>query len=252
MEKDFIGIKVGDVNESMDKMFNGSETRSYETVHLNFKNKSVSAGELFTIDLIPSSPSTLSGFQFDLNVREELAEIVNINSDLDNFGESHYNRNGNQLKFSYTVNGAFTHVENSMLQLQFLAKTNLEIRDVITLNSAPGYADEWYNEALEVSELSIQFSENEIVESNYEDRILYNKPNPFSHVTYVNFMLSAPNVIKYKVYNTQGKVFVRDDMEAKKGSNQIALDAANWPAGLYYIEIDYERGSMKHKMLVIK
>ncbi len=83
--------------------------------------------------------------------------------------------------------------------------------------------------------------------------VLPNYPNPFNPTTTLRFGLARRSDVRIKVYNILGEtVLIRQLKNMSPGFHRLKLNAASWPAGIYFYRISAENRSIVKKMVLVK
>ncbi len=83
--------------------------------------------------------------------------------------------------------------------------------------------------------------------------ILSAHPNPFNATTTVSFTLPRPAPVRLGVYDVTGRlVAIFLDAPLPAGSNELAVDAAAWPSGVYMVSLATQRSMATHKLLLLR
>ncbi|HET6402510.1 MAG TPA: T9SS type A sorting domain-containing protein [Candidatus Kapabacteria bacterium] len=80
-----------------------------------------------------------------------------------------------------------------------------------------------------------------------------NDPEPFASVTQIAFRLMKPELVRLSVFDMIGReVAVLANDKLDPGRHIYTLDAANWPAGIYFYKLKTARTTVTRKMTLIK
>ena len=108
-----------------------------------------------------------------------------------------------------------------------------------------------------LSIVNVDHEQNRIVNPNYF-YLEQNYPNPFNPVTVINY--SIPNVgftlqqnIVLKVYDVLGREVVKlVDKKLNSGYYKVEWDAADYPSGIYFYNLQSGNYSNTKKMILLK
>jgi hypothetical protein len=213
---DFIGMKVGDVNNTAIPNLNAAVEERFEgTVYFNTEAKEVREGEVF--DLSFEASELLEGCQFTLETEglEILELLPGANMSQDNFALFPQK---NLLTMAWETGGqaAFT--------LRLKAKQSGSIREMLKISNqitrAEGYkVSPNPNAPMRKSRLALRFGN-----SDAPFELFQNQPNPFSSKTAISFQLPVASEGTLTVLDATGKV--------------LWLQKGNWPAGLNTVELN--------------
>ena len=251
--KNFIGIKVGDVNGSAAiDTFTVVDDRSDNKLVFQLENQKFEANEEINLDFKATNLNKISGFQFELNFDTEVIELQGFEKgSLENFDENNLGlsnlQNGEIATSWVSLNSDQNETSNEVLfsfKFKTLKKGNLKDLVKITENRLKAEA---YSNDLNLLDLNFEFSENKTI-SNFE--LFQNQPNPFREETYISFYLNEAQSVKLHIYDVHGNIVkaYRNTFEA--GYNQIVIQAADiTTTGLYYYQMVTENETLMKKMI---
>ncbi|MFZ1496945.1 MAG: cohesin domain-containing protein, partial [Saprospiraceae bacterium] len=188
MNMNFVGVKVGDVNNSAQASnLLGSEDRNANgSLKLQVKDQTVNAGETFTVNFTAKDFTNIAGYQFTLNFDTRALELADVKAGelagltTDNFG------------FTYAAEGAITTSWNNfntttlkddavLFSVTFNSKANAQLSKVMSLSSRYTVAEAYKGDStIENLDVALQFNSNTTATLATEGFELYqNAPNPF-------------------------------------------------------------------------
>ena len=253
MDVDFIGIKIGDVNYSVE-MGSGakkSEVRSEKGLNLIVQDAVLSAGDIHDIVLTTEKEQAILGYQFALNVNPLKAKIVAINGqsvdqEIDNVGTTLMN-DGTILTNNFNSEVIELTAGDAIITVSVIAFEDMALSEVLSLNYDVLTA-EVYNSSLE--ELGVDISFRDLPTSGTND-LLQNKPNPWSNNTSIRFSLANDQNVSLFVYDVAGKVVHKHSGNYQAGINAVTLSKADIThSGIYYYEIITDDFRAVKKMIV--
>ncbi|MCB9311087.1 MAG: T9SS type A sorting domain-containing protein [Lewinellaceae bacterium] len=247
----FIGVKVGDLNNSVETSIQNTNTDSRNgSFALNGTQKSFSKGEKVEFELKPSKDFMTSGMQFvlqfDPNVLQlDKVESAMIDGNQINLLQSEYGK----VIVSYdAANGNLIRENESILTLEFYAK-GAGSTDQITL-SDQGINNEIYSDKLDVQHLTLNSA---LAQDQYQPILFQNTPNPFNASTIVAFDLPKSQETTLKVMDMTGKQVFNVVMSGQKGRNEIVIHSYDIPSsGVYYYQLETEHYTSARKMIFIE
>jgi len=78
-------------------------------------------------------------------------------------------------------------------------------------------------------------------------------PNPFSTTTTISYDLDNPSNVKVSIYNVLGKeVAVLVNEKQNNGNHKVQWDAADFPAGIYFVTLKVGTHSATNKLVLNK
>ena len=234
---DFIGVKVGDVNGSVQANLNApAESRTGSTIYLETKNESVVEGEEVVVGL--SADAFVSGLQFTLEHEGLIFE--SLESAL--VQEEHIAIHDSKLAISWNEASRTDLKGQELLRIRFTAEKDLNLSNAVWVSSTITKAEAYTDKGIE--DIAISFS-NTIAAEN----MLYqNTPNPFNGKTSIRFNLVQSGKAVLTVTNVDGKVIERIEGDFAEGMNTIELSKMQ-KAGVYYYQLETEGFIATKKML---
>jgi len=220
---DFTGIKIGDVNGSIQlSNLNNGNPRSGD-FELHLKDQTLAAGETVEIPFNINANTEFNGLQFVLEFdpnQLELEDIIHNNSSDLNFGLQWKNRG--ILVFSWDdVSSSFK--ESNLFNLKFNVKTNARLSDILSINDAILQSEIYFEQDLNTDIKNIKLAFDNINEEENVFQLLQNKPNPFSNETVVGFYLPEANAMRFSIYDINGKEIYNVSKEYRSGYNEIVI-----------------------------
>ncbi len=254
---DFIGIKVGDVNNTAtpnDFIQNESRNFSNRKIELSVEDKYVKAGETTTITFDGTSLIKTLGFQFTLKFNPSDLAVVNIENNglitKDNFGTSLLDR-GYLLTSWVNPEVGQPKKETLSFSLTFKVLKTGKISDLIAISSAFLQA-EGYEVNGQKANIGLNF-----VEKNSETAPIFslsqNQPNPFANSTVIKYQLPESGDIQLQIFDIQGSLIKSTKANGQKGWNNWEIQRTDLPnGGVYFYKITTPHGQAIKKMLLIE
>jgi hypothetical protein len=251
VQADFIGVKLGDVNNSvLASQLLGEEERNMKgSLDLNVKDKAVAKNEVFTVDF-SSRDFVAMGYQFTLNFNEASLEYAGFKPGALSVSEENFGVFNNAITTSW--NGDTNLKGDAVLfSLNFKAKNAEQLSKVLTLGSRLTPAEAYSNTA-ELMDVNLAFSTGSVTNGNVFE-LYQNEPNPFSDFTTIGFNLPVSESAKLVVYNIEGRTVKVVEGNYSKGFNSVRLNKSELGAGgVFYYELSTSTGSSMKKMIVIE
>ena len=251
----FIGIKVGDINNSADPdgAFNATEPRSYgRTLALSVKEQSTKVGDIIDVPFYLNDSDPLLGFQFTLDFDARALQYQGIrNVAVPNFGTANFNtrqKDRGQLSFSWfdIKEGAL----NDLFTLQFkVAKAGL-LSDFIELNSILTRAEAYVADTEETVNISLDVVNSALI----PNANLILSPNPTGKgITNLELQVTDQQILNIEILSMNGQLMNSKSYRADSpGLQQISLSTASLPTGVYFVSVEEKDGSRRYAKLVKK
>ena len=252
-DANFIGIKVGDVNESVRLSFDQTEVRSNASVRLQVEDMEFDAGKEYLIPVILKDDKTqnIKGIQLDLEFNNRVVEILGVSAgDLDLTKHNYVVEEGS-IKFSWNSIETVELSDNGALfYINIKTKSKNQFSNVFNVRE-DAIASEFIGGDLEVKPIDLTFSKDGIVSDDFA--LFQNKPNPFSDQTTVSFNLPKAGVVAIKIFDTKGQLVMQSEKEFEKGFNELDLNFQGVNhSGVLYLNLVAGKHSANTKMVLIK
>jgi len=257
MDENFIGIKVGDVNNSVranSQSFNNTTSRS-RAMELVTNEMELKAGNTYTINFRSEDIANVEGYQFTLNFNTSKvvfngykAEGLELRDD--NFGFSMLEEGMITTVWS-TLNDVNLTGADALFSMTFRAVEDAMLSEVLSANSA-------FTEAMAVSNgveigLNLVFETKAGMVSGDVYELYQNKPNPFANETIIGFTLPQSMSATLTVYDVTGKLVKFMEGDFTKGLNNVIIKRSELPAsGVLYYQLEAGDFRATKKMIIIE
>jgi hypothetical protein len=231
MEEHFVGVKIGDVNNTVITSASGpTDDRSEGTLLFDVNDRDVKAGEVF--DVTFNAADKTQGYQMTLNLKGlSVSEIVGSdNVTANNFGVFTGLTDGTADALTVSVNGA------ESFTVKFRAAKAGKLSEMMSVSSRITKA-EAYSVTNGKLDVALRFgSPAGMTTVGVGFELYQNEPNPFVNKTFVGFHLPQATAATLTVYDETGRVVFTQKGDFSKGYNSILLDRAllNTTGVLYY------------------
>ena len=247
---DFIGVKIGDVNNSVKANAGQIVPRSSgKNIHIKASGKgNLEVGE--EVEVVFEFPELVSGFQWTMETSG--LEFVDVTSEDILINRQHIGLHGeNTITMSW--NGDLTSnnpdQESMSMTIKFRVTQTGRLFNMIDLTSKITHA-EAYTLNGDIKEVDLAFSSTGII----TDFALYqNKPNPWNNQTLIGFHLPSDAPATLTVYDLNGKVIKTVSGTYKSGYNSITLSADEMPvSGVLYYRLESGQYVASKKMVLVR
>lgn len=250
MSVDFVGVKVGDVNNSVVAHLNDnqSENRNSKQVNLVVEAKQFKAGDLVTVNVSTENETELYGMQFTLNFNKQIAEFnditgVDATMDANNFGFT--NMNEGKITASWASDNKVRL--NNIMTVSFVAKQDGNTADLFELTSDVTKA-EAYNSNMETVDVVLRSKE-----SSVEFELYQNTPNPFNNYTVIGFKLPSESDVTLSIMDVTGKLISKVNGHYAAGEHTVSIDKSTLSqSGVLYYQLEAGEFTATKKMVVIE
>ena len=214
LDANFVGIKVGDVNGSVQANFTqDADERSTGEVIFRTEDTDLKAGEEYSINL--ATVKELRGYQFTLDFDTDVLEFVELGEEMsaENFGLHQLERGA----ITMSVDNSQPTTVNS--QLTFTALKDSKLSEVLNISSRLTKA-EAYDTDNNILDINLEFGTDE----NPSFVLLQNTPNPWTDKTTIGFTLPKATRAEIRIHDAAGKTLKIIEQAFETGYNEVTLD----------------------------
>ncbi len=254
MDADFIGVKIGDVNDSViPNSMLGSQIRNMDgTLDFEILEQEMRSGNGYEIEVRSSNFNKMLGYQYTINIEgAEILEVIpGANTSDDNFGTTMLERG--VITTSWHNATATSFDSNEILYtLRLKATTNTSVSKVISVSSNITKAESYTAEG-ELKDIAFNFT-NGATTTSTAFELYQNRPNPFKEETVIGYSLPQADKAKITIMDVSGKVLKLIEQDAVQGYNEVILDKAGLQgAGVLYYRLETAANTATKKMTLIK
>ncbi len=232
--QDFVGIKVGDVNDSSDPsdlMGQVNDDRNLDkTLVFNTKDIELVAGQVIAIPFVAATSQPMAGFQFTIGFDKNILEFQGHEAGVlpslkeDNFGTVYAHDGMVTMNWENVVD--FEPGEEDVLfSLEFSVKNNARLSDVLSFHSrltpAEAYLGSFDEIAdLEIANVSLSFKQTQ----QQALQLFQNTPNPFFQTTDLHFFLPEATSATIRIFDVYGKLIKTYTDDFSKGQHIFHID----------------------------
>ncbi len=250
MEVNFVGVKVGDVNNSADPGVDTTHEinkRNRGRVDLYVTNDRIAHEDTFE-SLFEFDNVQTNGFQLSLKYDATQIRVEKITSTIENFSNSNYKIDHELGIINVSWNGRAGLNTKQLFKISgdLLA---FDIKDeLFELNTEGLEAESYKNE--EVFNLQLKF--NEQIKSTGV-KLFRNQPNPWAESTTIAFESSSQQEVEFNFYDVNGRLLYRELRTAQKGLNKSVIDHSIFSnGGIIYYELITKDERLVEKMFLVK
>lgn len=238
----FIGIKIGDVNESAvpnDDFQGGGDDRTDEWVVVQALDRQVEVGEEIEIPFQVANGAL--GYQFTLDLKGLEALAVRP---VQSFYEENYANFGNKLTFSWDGDQG----ESSRFNIVFRAKNQGVLSEMMNISSSITKAEAYTSLEKSPCPVVLKFADKTNLDTPV---LLQNTPNPFNNSTNIAFYLPKEEMAAISIFDVTGRLVAQKNGSFGAGWNQVQFSAKEiGSSGIYAYRLDVGGRSLIKKMIV--
>ena len=243
-EEDFIGVKIGDVNNSASANVSSGETTQERgaTIELSYNDTYVKQGDIVEIKMSGNTNEEIYGYQFTMSTRG--LELMEVRGDrLDNTNVAVFE---NAMTMSYNDVRPLDNAE--IFTLVFKATEEGQVSDIINVNSTITEAEAYVGEGLEVVSIDLAGTEEA-----GEFALYQNQPNPFSEYTVIGYDLPQSGEVTMSLYDVTGKMLKVVETTGVKGYNEIRVNKSDLSiSGLIYYKLETKTHTATRHMIILE
>ena len=253
---DFVGIKIGDVNQTAQAhQLLGAETR-YARSAIKFvtPENAFDQNSMVEIPIALDENQLLAGFQFTFGFDTESLEYMGykpgrLKLDDYNFGLTHLSKGYIPMSWN-AVKAQQLGKDEKLFTLLFKAKIKGNVSNAIRIHSkitkAEGYASDAEQDSKNIN-LEIKSSKSKGI------HLFQNTPNPFADHTIIAFELPTSSGAVIQITDLTGRTIKKIQGQFTAGYNQVRLDKSDLPGtGVYYYHLQSGSQVASKKMLLIE
>lgn len=246
MDIDFIGIKVGDVNNSAKANNAQKKTESRSVSSMIITDKKVSRGQWVEIPVRWNGDGMVYGLQGEWTSRGLL--IKGITSDIMNTENGEVVKNTPEtIRMSMIkAEGVNLSGEDILYTIEAEVLRDGYLSEMLTLTE--GLENEVYTEDLRTENIRIEWQTN-TAEPFVVEGV---KPNPWQSNTAIDFTIPEDGQVMCHIKDVTGRVVYQTTSLFNKGRNQILINKSDLGvSGLYVFELVYNSETVTGKMILL-
>jgi hypothetical protein len=253
MHQDFVGVKVGDVNNSYFRLqAEEIDVRSGNVLVLNLKDELLRAGETINLPVYVSQYNSLLGYQFALRFDPNVVTLEEItfpdNSVLSNewFG---LGREGVITTLWHEPAAKDMKAGEVLFNLSLIVHEDVRTSELLTIDSEILLA-EAYSEDDRIIPVRLAVDGNL---SELEFAVYQNVPNPFSDGTLIPVQVPESADVILEVFTSDGRLVYRVEKRMDTGYHEFAITSGDLNhRGVYYYTISTAQFKGTRKMILLE
>jgi len=256
---DFIGVKIGDVNDSaIANNLLGGDDRSFNgDLHFDVKDEMLKAGQEYEVVFRSSDFDAIAGYQYTLNFDTDQLEYIDLLAgdvpamSAANFGLSLLESGA--ITTSWTTDEPLSlDADTELFRITFKAKRATQLSEALQISSrftaAEAYDAKTTNGQLNLLNVDLRF------EGAVTDVFVLrqNVPNPFVDETLIGFVLPEASQATLTIYDVSGRELKVIEGDYEKGYNELSVESSDLANGVLYYELSTPSHKGMKKMILIK
>ncbi len=234
MEIDFVGVKIGDVNGSVDvtNFMSNAKAQNRQIFNLRFEDAKVRRGDKVQVDLVINEDIELAGFQLALSHMG--LSLIDVQSDHIELRDNNWIQTDSGSRLSWFGNG-HTNLNKASTLISFIfeAEANVNLASQLAVQNDYMNAEIYLGKDLQIRNLDVRpFGEDEAI------LIFQNSPNPWKETTSIYLESNAEGNAELLIHDAIGKLIVKQNVEIQRGLNVINIDESQViERGIYFYTI---------------
>jgi len=238
LERNFIAIKVGDVNNSAspDAMV-ATSRNTLPPLQLQVTDIDLQAYETYKIPVSTTQLNHILGYQFGLQFNTDFIEIQEVipnktvSVNLDNFGLHHLDRGLLTTSWDQSTTTVLRE-NNTLFTLVLQVKSNTKLSEVLHLDEDL-LSSEAYSQQKELLPIQLNF-DTEMA------KLFQNQPNPFQQTTTIGCSLPQATHGSLSILDINGRLLKRYEQYFQKGYNEVQIDVEDLATqgGVLYYQLE--------------
>ena len=251
---DFIGVKVGDINNTA--IANASEgridRRSSYKFNYDLVENAYEADQIIEILFSSDQLDQVIGIQHSLVVNPDLAEIIEVIPVAESVDVSNI-RIADKPKgiINFSWNGDYdVETDEALFSIKLKLKKNAYTSDLLSIDDS-GLRSEAYFSESDAVHIGLEYRAGETMDE--EISLYQNVPNPWTESTKIKFYMPQVQAYSIHLYDVNGKLIYRLSNTSKKGVNEVVIDNDQFETGgILYYELISADVRLINKMLLLR
>lgn len=259
IKKNFVGIKMGDVNHSasMNSLQQAGSRNSGKTLYLAIEDRWVEQGEYLYFAVTAREFEQVMGFQGTFAFDPSRLRLMDFAGGmLRGFSPDNYNlgqvETGKVAFNWYQAGGQSLSDGEALFYIRAVALRSGRLGDMLELN-ADRIANEAYRGDLDATgRLQLLFDAPLGGDPAVGNRLLQNRPNPFSDRTDIFFQLESAMEATLIVTDIAGRVLWHHTAAYDKGTNRVSVEQSMLgQPGVYLYKLEAQGYSETKRMVLV-
>lgn len=256
MEVDFVGVKIGDVNNSIEmESRNASEEHESNAIFLSTENVDFRKGDLVSVPIRLEKSTDLLGMQFTISFDESALMFEGIDRGMLDIGQEDFallNTHEGTITVSISsIEGLSLNENDVLFTAYFESKIESDLSKVFDVTS-DFLTSEIYGLDNSIEKLDMVI--HGAGDSEYEQlEVFQNEPNPFDDHTSIAFSIPKKQKVALSVFDSNGSLISYKADFFEKGINEFKINADELSVnGVLFYRIESQSAIVTRKMIVVK
>lgn len=252
---DFVGVKVGDINDSAIANADESEVinRSSRKFKYELQDNRLNAGDIVELTFEAKDFQNILGIQNTFRVDRTYAEILDVNTVAEVIAPVHFNTLAMKEGIvNISWNGSFDSEQhgNELFSIQIKLLRDAWVSDLIEIDDRVLRSEAYFDDN-SIAPVGIEFRTS--IEDVREVSLYQNTPNPWIDQTEITFYTPTADNYTINVYDVNGRLLYKTEGVSVVGMNNTLLENTIFEnGGLMYYELIVSDVRLVNKMLLVK
>ena len=248
MQIDFIGVKIGDVDQSYTHFTNTELANRSEKLELYTPDVKLEAGVEQSIILSSNEVIDISGLQFDLAINTEKAVILDMTPLATQLAQGQAYIREERASFVW-YNSDPVSLSDNLVEILILPYEDAYLSDLVSLSHSRIPSEAYSDIEVREVELTVdRFSGEE----GSEVILFNNNPNPWTDFTEITYYLPEASPTVLSIFDVSGRLVYMEEKIGQQGMNTVLLSKENLQSkGVLYYELLTDKAQQTHKMILI-
>lgn len=244
---DFVGVKLGDVDQSVNVTRSSSRSADREMKLLTVEDAVLNPGDVVSIPLRMKEDMLVQGMQFALKFPAGSVDIESVSSESVLLKGEEYSVMEGEFRISwFDVEGASLHQGEEFITLEVRVREKISVKDLFSVSQVE-VESEMYDMNDRSYQVALAYDDND---SGFE--VYQNRPNPAQGYTKISYVTDRNTSVNLTIHDLNGKVIYAQEAQASRGVNEFEVQTDQLSGGVLYYTISDGEQRATRKMVVIK
>lgn len=248
--KNFVGIKIGDLNGNV--FTSTTSSRSREKISLVVPKLQAAIGEILELPVYLEQLQYIEGIQLELKTDANHLQILDVSNGQLELEESAWKVGDNRefLRLSLPMaEGADLEPDRPLFYVKLLAVQAADLMQSMALSNNRISSEVYVNDGV-AKDLNLKYIEQPVTNST-KVFLMQNQPNPFRQQTTIEFILDEAQYVGLRIFDPAGRVLHNIYQHFDQGSQRLVFDRSQLVTGVLYYELKTKYGSETKRMILL-
>lgn len=250
MHVDFLGVKVGDINQSANANAQSADAESRSAGYaISTADQQYQAGDEITVEVSASQAKATLGLQLGIDYAVHL-DLVGISSEAFNIGEHNMAMQDQHLALTLEAAQGLSLLDgDALITLTFRAMQDGQLSQDLSLSNTLVDA-EIYGIDASTAALTLDFRTE--ATPAVATTLSQNTPNPFDDVTMIQYTIAEAGHVSLSFYDVNGRLLLQRRGEREAGQYSETIYKTDLKAsGVIYYTLETAGQTITKKMILV-